>query len=81
MDFIKKHSGDPNNVWNSKLVGKYIVDDNSHPHTEEQVFYKRDLPTHHRILPPNAMRTMDYRPERLNIHVNADKKVTGVNYG
>ncbi|CAO3619872.1 unnamed protein product [Cunninghamella echinulata] len=81
MDFIKKHSGGENNVWHSKLVGKYIVDNAPHSFSEDQVFYKKDLPTQHRILPPNAMRTMDFRPERLNIMVNEERKVTGVNYG
>ncbi|KAJ3410496.1 hypothetical protein HDV05_003686 [Chytridiales sp. JEL 0842] len=32
-----------------------------------------DLPRLHRVLPPGAMMTMDYRPERLNVHVNNEK--------
>lgn len=41
----------------------------------------KDLPKLHRVLGSNSVVTMDYRPDRLNIHVDDDKKVKGVNYG
>ncbi len=34
-----------------------------------------------RILPPNAMVTMDFNPERLNIDVDENGKVTGARCG
>ena len=34
-----------------------------------------------RIFPPGTMGTMDYKPYRLNVHINEDGLVTEVNYG
>jgi len=31
-----------------------------------------------RILPPNAMRTMDHRPERLNLSVDENRRITRI---
>jgi hypothetical protein len=44
-----------------------------------QTFAKTDLPQQHRVLKPDSMQTMDFQPERLNVHVDEDgtvKKVT-----
>jgi len=34
-----------------------------------------------RWLPPHSMATMDYRPDRLNVHYNDDMIITRVNCG
>ncbi len=34
-----------------------------------------------RVLPPDSMMTMDFRPDRLNIFLGPDKLVTKVNCG
>jgi hypothetical protein len=44
-----------------------------------QTFAKSDLPQEHRVLKPDMMQTMDFKPDRLNVHVDDDgtvKKVT-----
>lgn len=42
---------------------------------------RKDLPKPSRVIPKNSMITMDFRPDRLNVHVDDRKKITGVNYG
>lgn len=34
-----------------------------------------------RWLPPHSMATMDYRPDRLNVHYNDDMIITRINCG
>ena len=46
-----------------------------------QCFAKQDLPESHRIVKPGDFTTMDYRPERLNIHLDENENVRDVNYG
>lgn len=46
-----------------------------------QCVRRKDLPRPSRVLPPNSMMTMDYRPDRLNVRVDHTMRVTGVNYG
>ncbi|PKY07498.1 hypothetical protein P168DRAFT_316002 [Aspergillus campestris IBT 28561] len=64
--------------WLNKLAGKKI--------TTEAVggvdsFAKQDLPQSHRICKPGDAMTMDYRSDRLNIHVDENGTVRDVNYG
>lgn len=40
-----------------------------------------DLPLGTRVLGPNSIATMDYRPNRLNIHIDSNGIVQRVNYG
>jgi hypothetical protein len=47
----------------------------------QQTFAKTDLPKEHRILKPDSMKTMDYKPERLNIHVGEDGTVQKTSQG
>jgi hypothetical protein len=47
----------------------------------EQTFAKTDLPKEHRILRPDSMKTMDYKPDRLNIHVGEDGTVQKTSQG
>jgi hypothetical protein len=46
-----------------------------------QEFRERDLPATSRVLPPDSMMTMDYRPDRLNVHLDAGNVVTSINFG
>lgn len=47
----------------------------------QQSFAKRDLPESHRVIPPGAIVTKDYRPDRLNVHVRDDGTVSHVTHG
>ncbi|KAF2266823.1 hypothetical protein CC78DRAFT_108700 [Lojkania enalia] len=72
-----KDSSNPSTEdWSNKLMGKKLGD------THDTVtFAKQDLPKEHRVLTPDSMSTMDFRPERLNIHVDNEGTVTNVRYG
>ncbi|MCJ1372161.1 hypothetical protein MMC20_003383 [Loxospora ochrophaea] len=61
--------------WMNKLVGKKLGD--SHDSVN---FAKQDLPKEHRVIEPGSMNTMDFKPERLNVHLNEDGTVTHVDY-
>ncbi|RCH96702.1 hypothetical protein CU098_009192 [Rhizopus stolonifer] len=68
--------------WKDKLVGKIILDDEQETALSEGEYVRRkDLPKPSRVIPKNSMITMDFRPDRLNVHVDDRKKITGVNYG
>ncbi|KAG2179066.1 hypothetical protein INT43_001916 [Umbelopsis isabellina] len=73
---------DENTVaWSKKLVGKTFVDDGAeHNLSEDQVFRRKDLPKMHRVLGPDSMMTMDYRPERLNVRVDDSNKAKSVDF-
>ncbi|OAK98729.1 hypothetical protein IQ06DRAFT_278242 [Phaeosphaeriaceae sp. SRC1lsM3a] len=62
--------------WLSKLAGKKIGEQHN-----ETTFAKTDLPKEHRILKPDSMKTMDFKPDRLNIHVTDDGTVEKVSQG
>ncbi|SAM00134.1 hypothetical protein [Absidia glauca] len=77
-----KQQQDDCDGWRDKLVGKTIVGDEAVTSLPAGSFVRtKDLPKLHRVLGSNSMMTMDYRPDRLNIHIDDDKKVKGVNYG
>ncbi|KAI8886105.1 hypothetical protein K501DRAFT_127932, partial [Backusella circina FSU 941] len=67
--------------WSDKLVGKVVEDDEVTALTADECVRKKDLPTPNRILAPNAIITMDFQTDRLNINVDHTMRVTGVNYG
>lgn len=46
-----------------------------------QVFCKRDLPDQCRLVRPGTMVTKDFRPERLNVHVDDNGTVSHVYHG
>lgn len=46
-----------------------------------QTFAKTDLPEQHRVLRPDSMKTMDFKPDRLNVHVDEDGTVKDVTHG
>ncbi|KAI8887372.1 hypothetical protein K501DRAFT_242518 [Backusella circina FSU 941] len=80
--FLSKNQGGEKNEWHDRLVGKVILtDDEETTLAADKYIRKKDLPTPHRVLPPGAIMTMDYRPERLNINVDDTKRVTGCNFG
>lgn len=51
------------------------------PLTLMQTFAKNDLPKEHRVLQPDSMKTMDHKPDRLNVHVGEDGTVQKVTHG
>ncbi|KAE8378106.1 peptidase inhibitor I78 family-domain-containing protein [Aspergillus bertholletiae] len=70
------NSGDKNE-WLNKLAGKTITEETS----DVTSFAKKDLPKSHRILKPGDMMTMDFRPDRLNVHLDDKGTVHDVNFG
>ncbi|KAI8870118.1 hypothetical protein GQ42DRAFT_155609 [Ramicandelaber brevisporus] len=40
-----------------------------------------ELPKSHRIIKPGGLVTMDYRSNRLNVHVNKDGVISSLHYG
>ncbi|PGH30472.1 hypothetical protein GX50_06763 [[Emmonsia] crescens] len=70
-------SNDDKADWAAKLLGKKLTESTS----DTMSFAKKDLPAAHRVVQPGMAMTMDYRPDRLNVHVNEDGTVTNVKYG
>ncbi|CAO3684422.1 unnamed protein product [Umbelopsis ramanniana] len=68
-------------LWKNKLIGKTLIDDGQETELgEDQVFLSKNLPKPFRVLKRDSFMTMDYRPERMNVTVDDDKKITGVNF-
>jgi hypothetical protein len=82
--------------WLSKLAGKKIGEQHNETvrfpypskHSRDlvanrygQTFAKTDLPKEHRILKPDSMKTMDFKPDRVNIHVDDDGTVKSISQG
>ncbi|CAB4379042.1 hypothetical protein RhiirA5_352030 [Rhizophagus irregularis] len=69
--------------WKTQLVGKKFVLDNVSVASEEQdkVVRKTDLPAGHRVIPPSALVTMDFKPERLNVYIDTSSTITNVKFG
>jgi hypothetical protein len=90
-------SGDKNEEWMNKLVGKKIsetepsnetvrvpdLDDRPERDSNAwcQTFCKTDLPKTTRVIEPGSIVTKDYNPDRLNVHLNDDGTVAHVNHG
>ncbi|KAI4912475.1 hypothetical protein J4E90_005879 [Alternaria incomplexa] len=71
---LQSKDGNSNDDWMSKLMGKKLGDQH-----DEMTFAKTDLPQQHRVLNEGDAKTMDFQPERLNVHLDKDgtiKKVT-----
>lgn len=49
--------------------------------TGPQSFSKQELPKNHRVLGQDTMATMDFQPDRLNVHVGNDGVVRDVKLG
>ncbi|KAB5572722.1 hypothetical protein GE09DRAFT_1217268 [Coniochaeta sp. 2T2.1] len=73
------NSGDNNKTdeWTNKLVGKKLSEQDSN----ETTFCKRDLPQETRVIQPGMMVTKDFKPERLNVHLEEDGTVSHVQHG
>ncbi|KAL2043645.1 hypothetical protein N7G274_003952 [Stereocaulon virgatum] len=69
-------SGNQQQEWMNKLVGKTITDGNS----DATSFAKQDLPKEHRVLKPGAITTQDFKPDRMNIHLAEDGTVRHVDF-
>ncbi|GBC02128.1 hypothetical protein RclHR1_04470007 [Rhizophagus clarus] len=69
--------------WKAQLIGKKYVLDNVSVASEEQhkVVRKTDLPAEHRVIPPSAFVTMDFKPERLNVYIDHSSTITNVKFG
>ncbi|GAQ41483.1 hypothetical protein AtubIFM55763_009200 [Aspergillus tubingensis] len=63
--------------WLNKLAGKKLTESSS----DVTSFAKKDLPQQHRVLKPGDAKTMDMRPERMNIHLGDDGTVHDVTFG
>ena len=65
------------------LLGKTLIRTRSVTNDVDKSLYilETDLPQPHRILPPGAFSTCDWRPERLNIGLDALGKITRAYYG
>ncbi|KAL7912603.1 hypothetical protein GGI35DRAFT_440684 [Trichoderma velutinum] len=74
---IMSNSGDKDQIWANKLVGKTFSESESN----ETMFCKKDLPESHRIIKPGTIVTKDFRPDRLNVHLNEDGTVSHVSHG
>ncbi|KAF1798853.1 hypothetical protein V8B55DRAFT_1521849 [Mucor lusitanicus] len=76
---------EPNNnvaEWEQKLVGKILLEDDAeHTLNNDEVVRIKDLPSYHRVLPPGAIMTRDYRLDRLNVFIDDNRKVERVYYG
>ncbi|KAK6515542.1 hypothetical protein TWF506_007873 [Arthrobotrys conoides] len=67
--------------WKDKLVGKKIVES---PSDHPEHFCTQDLPQGpqaHRVIPPGSMVTKDFRPSRMNVHVDGEGNCTHINFG
>ncbi|EOA82266.1 hypothetical protein ACJQWK_05540 [Exserohilum turcicum] len=73
---LQSKDGNGSDDWMSKLMGKKLGDQH-----DEVTFAKADLPKEHRILKPDSMKTMDHKPERLNVHVDEDGTVKDITHG
>lgn len=68
--------------WRDKLVGRILLEnDQESTLSEGEYVYKKDLPQPNRVVKKGSFVTMDFRPNRLNVHVDDRMKVTGVEYG
>lgn len=93
---MTNNSGDKNEEWTNKLVGKKISDEPSNETVREdgdcaverrgpliasQTFCKAELPQQTRVIEPGMMVTKDFVPDRLNVHVKEDGTVSHVHHG
>ncbi|KAI4678377.1 hypothetical protein J4E81_010744 [Alternaria sp. BMP 2799] len=73
---LQSKDGNSNDDWMSKLMGKKLGDQH-----DEMTFAKTDLPQQHRVLNEGDMKTMDFQPERLNVHLDKDGTISKVTKG
>merc|ERR1711879_585574 len=73
---LQSKDGNSNDDWMSKLMGKKLGDQH-----DEMTFAKTDLPQQHRVLNEGDMKTMDFQPERLNVHLDKDGTINKITKG
>jgi len=64
--------------WENKLTGKKIVPLGGTVANPAKEFAENDIKNGipaYRIIKPNTMMTMDYREDRLNVHIDADNSI------
>jgi hypothetical protein len=61
------------------LIGKRVVKKASDEDGDD-VVVESTLPNPYRVLKPRSRQTRDYRPERLNLHVNDDGVIEKVSF-
>lgn len=69
-----------NGLSEINYVGKKYVDDTDHPtsiggDTKANVVKRSELPPRTRVLREGSMYTMDFDPDRLNLHLDQDNVV------
>ncbi|EFY85643.1 PUA RNA binding domain protein, putative [Metarhizium acridum CQMa 102] len=74
---ITSQPGSKTEEWQNKLVGKKLSDTE---HTET-LFCKKDLPQEHRVIGPGEGVTMDFKENRLNVHLDDKGTVSHVTHG
>ncbi|MGW7412831.1 I78 family peptidase inhibitor [Streptomyces sp. NPDC054863] len=65
-------------------VGRTLVRNGSPDPSDvpaDRLVHERDIPKPYRIIPPGAMITQDYAPDRLNLHVDDRNTITRINFG
>lgn len=70
--------------WEEKLLGKKLVGQGeAKPESVSgaETVHVKDLPANHRVLKQNAMWTMDFVDDRLNVHVDDANKIEKVRFG
>ncbi|KAK9468797.1 hypothetical protein V1512DRAFT_257919 [Lipomyces arxii] len=72
MDKPYGHDSPLAHRWNERLVGKTLIETGVATDTQ---FPSSELPKLTRIIRPGAMQTLDFQPERLNVHVDTSGKV------
>ncbi|KAH8555631.1 hypothetical protein BGW37DRAFT_477979 [Umbelopsis sp. PMI_123] len=66
-------------LWQDKLIGKTLIEnDQATDLSDDQTFLVKNLPQPFRVVKRDSMVTMDFRPERMNVHIDDNNKVTGV---
>ncbi|PWY83213.1 hypothetical protein BO94DRAFT_625582 [Aspergillus sclerotioniger CBS 115572] len=73
---INSAPGPNQEEWLHKLAGKKITESDS----DVTSFAKKDLPEGHRVIKPGDAVTMDFRPERMNVHVDDEGIVQHVSF-
>ncbi|SPO04082.1 uncharacterized protein DNG_06765 [Cephalotrichum gorgonifer] len=74
---VTTNSADKTEEWMRKLVGKKLSDEGS----SETNFCKTELPQECRVIKPGMMVTKDFKPDRLNVHVDDEGTVSHVHHG
>ena len=68
-----------------QMVGLRYIDTESEATASslprERIITREQLPLVHRVIPPGSMVTMDYRKERMNVHLDENDIVKKVQYG